>query len=91
MVFKYNIRKEPNGWYSADVPSLPGCVSEGQTEEECRANIIEAAEGVMSVLAERYRKEATAELDSMESEKTDSFAFPVRVRRSNKRSATAIA
>jgi predicted RNase H-like HicB family nuclease len=31
------------GGFTAYVPSLPGCISEGQTEEEAMENIREAA------------------------------------------------
>jgi predicted RNase H-like HicB family nuclease len=30
------------GGYSADVPALPGCISEGDTVEEAMANVREA-------------------------------------------------
>jgi predicted RNase H-like HicB family nuclease len=35
--------REDGGWV-AEVPSLPGCVSEGQTREEALANVREAIE-----------------------------------------------
>ena len=35
----------PETGYWAEVPSLPGCVSEGATLEECKAMIRDAAEG----------------------------------------------
>ena len=36
---------EDGGGYSAEVPALPGCFTEGETLEEVRANLVEAAEG----------------------------------------------
>jgi predicted RNase H-like HicB family nuclease len=33
------------GGYSAEVPALPGCYTQGETLEEVQANLIEAAEG----------------------------------------------
>ncbi len=33
-----------DGGFTALVPSLPGCISEGETEEEALANIREAVE-----------------------------------------------
>ena len=33
------------GGYWAEVPALPGCVSQGETMDELRANIREAIEG----------------------------------------------
>ena len=41
------------GGYSVSVPSLPGCVTQGETVEEAIANAQEAAEGWL--LAERDR------------------------------------
>jgi len=32
------------GGYTVSVPSLPGCISEGETFEEAKKNIIEAIE-----------------------------------------------
>lgn len=36
---------EPEGGYSAAVPSLPGCFTQGETVDEALANAKEAAEG----------------------------------------------
>ena len=38
-------RREDDGRYSVAVPAFPGCYSCGDTLEEARANIREAAEG----------------------------------------------
>ncbi len=44
------IRAEPDtGGYSAEVPALPGCFTQGETLEEVRANLREAAEGWLAV------------------------------------------
>jgi len=40
------------GGYVAFVPTLPGCVSQGESFEEARANIVDAIEGYLSVLSE---------------------------------------
>lgn len=45
MKMKIIIRREENGRYSVAVPALPECYSCGDTMEEARANIREAAEG----------------------------------------------
>ncbi len=43
------IRPEPEaGGYSAEIPALPGCYTEGETLDEVRANLREAAEGWLS-------------------------------------------
>lgn len=36
---------QPEGGYTVSVPDLPGCISQGETEEECARNISEAIEG----------------------------------------------
>jgi len=43
---KYRVVLEPQeeGGYTVYVPSLPGCVSQGETKEEALANIKEAIE-----------------------------------------------
>lgn len=38
------LEKQEEGGYTAHVPSLPGCISEGDTEEEALKNIKEAIE-----------------------------------------------
>lgn len=50
MKLKVIFRREDDGGYSVVVPGLPGCVSEGNTLEEARANIREAVEGVFAVM-----------------------------------------
>ena len=44
MKFKIVLEKSDEGGYTVYVPSLPGCISEGDTEEEALANIKEAIE-----------------------------------------------
>lgn len=46
-ILQYNAIFEPDdkrGGYTASIPSLPGCVSEGDTFEKAAQNIKEAAE-----------------------------------------------
>ena len=44
------IRSEPDaGGYSASIPALPGCHTQGETLDEVRANLREAAEGWLAV------------------------------------------
>ena len=49
-----NIVLEPSeeGGYTATVPALPGCISEGDTIEEAMANIREAIELCVEVAEE---------------------------------------
>jgi predicted RNase H-like HicB family nuclease len=39
------VRSEDEGGYSAEVPALPGCFTEGDTLDELRDNLREAADG----------------------------------------------
>lgn len=50
---KVLIHTAEEGGYWAEVPALPGCVSEGESREEVLDNIREAAEGWLDVAAER--------------------------------------
>ncbi len=39
-----------DGYYVAECPSLPGCISQGRTKEEAIENIKEAIEGYLLAL-----------------------------------------
>ncbi|HIG30772.1 MAG TPA: type II toxin-antitoxin system HicB family antitoxin [Verrucomicrobiales bacterium] len=41
-----------DGYWVAECPSLPGCVSQGRTREEAIRNVKEAIEGYIVVLRE---------------------------------------
>jgi predicted RNase H-like HicB family nuclease len=44
MKLKVVLEKSEDGGYTVTVPSLPGCISEGNTKNEALANIKEAIE-----------------------------------------------
>jgi len=44
------IEQDEKGYYVAEVPALPGCLSQGKTYEEAIANIKEAIEGWLEVM-----------------------------------------
>lgn len=44
------IDQDEKGYYVAEVPALPGCLSQGKTYEEAIANIKEAIEGWFEVM-----------------------------------------
>lgn len=44
------LEHEETGGFSVSVPDLPGCVSQGETEDEALANIHEAIEGYVDGL-----------------------------------------
>ena len=41
-----------DGYWVAECPSLPGCISQGKTKEEAIANIKEAIQGYIAALQE---------------------------------------
>lgn len=45
MTLKVLIHAAEEGGFWAEVPALPGCVSQGETVDEVRANVREAIEG----------------------------------------------
>src|ERR1039457_4633586 len=52
MKFVVSIQQDEDGTYIADCPSIPGCVSQGQTEAEAEANIADAIREGLAVRAE---------------------------------------
>ena len=51
MDFRVLIERDEDGWYVVTVPALPGCISQGRTEEEAKRNIAEAIELHLGSLA----------------------------------------
>lgn len=49
MKVKIVVHAADEGGYWAEVPALPGCVSQGETLDELMTNIREAIEGCLSV------------------------------------------
>jgi predicted RNase H-like HicB family nuclease len=41
-----------DGYWVAECPSLPGCISQGETKQQALANIREAIEGYIAALQE---------------------------------------
>ncbi len=46
------ISKGQDGYWIAECPSLPGCVSQGRTKEQAVDNVKEAIEGYIAALRE---------------------------------------
>ena len=49
MKLKVVVHEAQEGGYWAEVPSIPGCATQGETFEELLANIYEAVEACLSV------------------------------------------
>lgn len=53
MRFVITITQDEDGMYIAECPSIPGCVSQGATEQEAVKNIQEAIKECLEVRAEK--------------------------------------
>lgn len=51
MKYRVTIEQDEDGIFVADVPALPGCISQGETRFEALANIKEAIELYLESLA----------------------------------------
>jgi len=49
MKLKVVVHEAEEGGYWAEIPSLPGCATQGETFDELLSNIYEAVEGCLSV------------------------------------------
>lgn len=47
MRFRILVKQDEDGIYVAEVPELPGCISQGKTREEAVANIKDAIGGYL--------------------------------------------
>jgi antitoxin HicB len=52
MKYRVLIEQDEDGIYVAEVPSLPGCISQGKTRSEALDNIKEAITGYLDSLKE---------------------------------------
>lgn len=53
------VHSAEEGGYWAEVPALPGCITEGDTMEEVMANLKDAIEGWLDVANSRDAVEST--------------------------------
>lgn len=54
------VHPDESGGFWAEVPALPGCITEGETLEEVRANLRDAAEGWLRASADIQRGKVPA-------------------------------
>ena len=57
MKLRVIIEKDESGFFVAEVPALPGCLSQGKTEKEAEMNITEAIVGWLSVMDAKTQKQ----------------------------------
>ena len=53
MRFMVTVDRDEDGVYIIECPSIPGCVSQGRTEDEALSNIRDAIRECLEVRAER--------------------------------------
>ncbi|MBI3622039.1 MAG: type II toxin-antitoxin system HicB family antitoxin [Nitrospirae bacterium] len=49
------IEKDEAGYYVAEVPALPGCLSQGKTKDEALINVKEAIAGWLEVMEAKQK------------------------------------
>ncbi|HVN49069.1 MAG TPA: type II toxin-antitoxin system HicB family antitoxin [Bacteroidota bacterium] len=53
MKFIITLNRDEDGMYIAECPSIPGCISQGKTEEEAQRNIQDAIKECIEVRLEK--------------------------------------
>ncbi len=53
MIFNITIERDENGIWIVECPSIPGCVSQGETKDEAIENIKDAVKLCLEVRAEK--------------------------------------
>lgn len=54
MKYRVLIEQDEDGFFVAEVPALPGCISQGETRDEALRNIREAITGYLESLTEHH-------------------------------------
>jgi predicted RNase H-like HicB family nuclease len=62
MKIKAIIHSAEEGGYWAEVPALPGCITEGDTMEELMSNLQDAIQGWLEVANESTSTDSTAQI-----------------------------
>jgi predicted RNase H-like HicB family nuclease len=68
-------RDEIDGGYVAECLELPGCLSQGETEEEALENIVDAITGVLEAKMQRHLHAQGFEFDAVEAETVPKDAY----------------
>ena len=62
MKIKAIVHQAEEGGYWAEVPALPGCITEGDTLEELESNLKDAIEGWLEVANDNHAAEDDAQI-----------------------------
>ena len=65
MKIKAVIHPAEEGGYWAEVPALPGCITEGDTMDEVLVNLKDAIEGWLEVANDSQSVESTAQISAI--------------------------
>lgn len=57
------IEQDETGYYVAEVPALPGCISQGRTAVEAKTNIKEAIAGWLAVMNDKAKRRQTQTIE----------------------------
>ncbi len=57
------VEQDEAGYFAAEVPALPGCLSQGKTREEAIANVKEAVEGWLEVMDAKCAGDASQTIE----------------------------
>ncbi len=63
MKLHVRIEQDEAGYYVAEVPALPGCISQGKTREEAITNIKEAVEGWFAVMEAKHQVDVSGTIE----------------------------
>jgi len=66
MKVKVIVHKAEEGGYWAEVPSLPGCFTQGETLEELKQNVYEAVEGWLRTKEENINEVVDNDSEGLE-------------------------
>jgi len=64
MKIHVHVEEDETGYFVAEIPALPGCLSQGKTKKEALENVREAIEGWLEVMEskKKYPKEELLEV-----------------------------
>lgn len=63
MKFRIVIERDETGYYVAEVPALPGCLSQGRSRAEARRNVREAIAGWLEVMNSKVKNRRAETLE----------------------------
>ena len=61
MTIEAIVHPAEEGGYWAEVPALPGCMTEGESVQDLEANLLEAVQGWMEAASQQAKKLADAD------------------------------